>query len=67
MKSLGGVLFWDQCIKRLHWFAHNSDNSPLEVILVPTIFMRDPHMRLKRKKLGPAVDLREGREEKVLA
>lgn len=28
--------------------------------------MRDPHMRLKRKRLGLAVDLREGRRMRAL-
>lgn len=38
--------------------------NPLEVVTVPKIFMRDPHMRLK-KKLGPSVDLTEGRKERA--
>lgn len=31
------------------------------------IFMRDPNMHLHRTKLGPSVDLREGRKERALA
>lgn len=30
------------CIEHLHRLAHNSDNSPLEVVLAVTIFMRAP-------------------------
>lgn len=66
VRSPGGVLFWERCIERLRCFAHNTDKSPVEVISVPTIFMRDPHMRLKRKRLGPATDLRDGRRERAM-
>lgn len=51
---------------RLYCFTHNTDKSPIDVVPVPTIFMRGPHKWLKRKKMGPIVDLREGRREKVL-
>lgn len=35
----------------------------MEVVPIPTTFMRNPHMCLKRKKLSLAVDLREGRKK----
>lgn len=37
----------------MHDFVQNSDRSPLEVVPVPTIFVGDLFMRLKRKNLGP--------------
>lgn len=67
VRSLGGVLFWQGCILRTHSFANNSNRSHLEVMLDPTIFAKDPFMRLKRKRLGPAIDLKEVRRERVVA
>lgn len=59
----GGVLFWE----RLHRFAHNNNKGPVEVVYVPTIFMKDPHKSFKRERLGSPADLREGRRERSLA
>lgn len=61
MRSSVGVLFLDRCVERLHYCAHNTDKSPLKIVPSPIIFVKDPHIRLKRKKLGPAVKLREER------
>lgn len=62
-----GGLFWERCIERLHRFTYNTDESFVEVVSVSTMFMRDPHMRLKRKRLGLVTDLKEGRRERALA
>lgn len=51
----------------MHRFTHDTDKSPLDMVLAPTIFVRDPHMRLKKKKLGPNMGLREERRERALA
>lgn len=67
MRSLGRVLFQERCIECLHYCTHNTDRSPLEVVPVPMIFMKNPHMRLRRKKLGPTANLREGRKKRALA
>lgn len=37
------------------------------MVLTPTIFAKDPYMRLKKKKLGPNFDLREEKQELALA
>lgn len=42
-------------------FAHKSNISPLEVVPTFKIFAKDPHMRLKRKKLGLTIDLKKDR------
>lgn len=56
-----------RCIHYMHSFAHNSDKIPLEVVPAPTMFAKDLFMRLKRKKLGATIDLRQGRKEQVVA
>lgn len=43
------------------------EQTPVEMVHVLMIFISDPHIRLKRKKLGPSMDLRERRKEKALA
>lgn len=47
-------------------FLFNTDKTPLEVVAVPTIFMGDPFLSLKRKKMGPIIDLKEERRERAL-
>lgn len=61
-----GVLFWQRCVECLLHFTHNTYNSLVEVSCIPTIFMTDPHMQLKRKRLGLVIHLKEGRREKAL-
>lgn len=39
--------------------THSTGKSPLEVDPVPMIFVKDLHMRLKKKKMGLTADLRE--------
>lgn len=51
----------------MHSFAHNEDKSSLEIVPVQTIFVKDPHMLLKKEKLGSVTDLWEGRKERALA
>lgn len=48
-------------------FVNKLDRSPLEVVLAPTIFVKDSFMRLKRERLGPIVDLKEVRREQAVA
>lgn len=67
MRSPRGVLFWERYTKGLHRFKQNTDKIPVEVVPVLMIFVGDPHMRLKRKKLGSSVDLMERRKERTLA
>lgn len=45
----------------LYNFTHNFVRSLLEVVPAPMILAKDPFMRLKRKKLGPTMDLKDGR------
>lgn len=40
-------------------FDHNTDNIPLNIMSALTILAKDPHVLLKKKKLGPTADLRE--------
>lgn len=40
--------------------------TTVEVVSTPTIFVRDPFMGLKWKKVGLVVDLREGQWERAL-
>lgn len=63
VRSPGGVLFWAKCIERLHHFAFNTDGTKVEVVLWPTIYIRDPFLRPKRKK-GPTMDPKEGQKER---
>lgn len=42
----------------MYSFVNNSDGSPLEVVLTPSLFTKDPFMRLKRKRLSPTIDLK---------
>lgn len=51
----------------MHNFTNNSDKSPLEVVPTPSIFSKDRLMRLKRERLGPIIDPKEGRREWPLA
>lgn len=53
VRLLGRVLLQEWCIERMQLFSHNIDKIPLEVVLVPMIFIKYPHMRLKKRKLGP--------------
>lgn len=62
-----GVHFWERCIECLNLFAFNTDRTLMKVVHVPNIFMRAPFMRLKRRKPGPTVDLKEGRRKMTLA
>lgn len=36
------------------------------MVPTPTIFTKDPSIRLKRKKLVPIVDISEGRKERAI-
>lgn len=51
----------------MHSFANNSDRSPLQVVLATKIFTKDSFMRLKRKRLGPTINLKEVRRERGVA
>lgn len=44
------ILFWEQHIEHLHYFAHNIDKSPLEIVSAQTIIAKDSHIRMKNKK-----------------
>lgn len=46
-------------LERLHCFAFNIVGTLVEVVDVPTIYMRGPFLPLKRRKKGPAIDQRE--------
>lgn len=52
MRLPGAVLFWERCIEHIHCFTYNTDKIPLEVVPISTIYVKDPHMQVKRKKLG---------------
>lgn len=47
----------------MHDFGKNRDGSAPEVVPSLLIFVKDPLMRLKRKRLGPTFDLNIGRKE----
>lgn len=58
------VLFSERCIEHLFHFAFNTDKTIVGMVDAPIVFVKDPFIRLKRKKLGPMADLREGTEGK---
>lgn len=37
----------------------------MEVVSVPTIFVRNPFLRLKRKRIEPTVGLKEGKGRRL--
>lgn len=51
--------FLGECIERLRRVPFNTDGTLVEVVDVPTVFMRDPFLCLKKAKKGPHVDHRE--------
>lgn len=50
----------------MHSFTNNTDKSHV-VVPAPTISAKHPFMRLKRKRLGPIIDLKEVRRERAMA
>lgn len=61
MRSPDGVLSWEKCIERLCRFAFNTDGTEVEVVPASAIYMRNPFLRLRRKK-GPTTDPKEGQK-----
>lgn len=47
----------------MHNYINNHDWSAPEVVSTSSIFAMDPMMRLKRKRLGPTIDLKAGRRK----
>lgn len=51
----------------MHRLPFNTDRTIMKLVLVSTIVMRDPFMRLKRKKLCPTMNPKEVQRAKALA
>lgn len=61
-RSPGDALYWHRCIQSMHDFINHLETSTLEVVPVPSIFARNPVLRLK-KKMGVTVDVKVARKE----
>lgn len=55
VRSLDVALYWWKCIEGLHSFVHSQDKASLEIVVVPSIMVKDPSVR-PRKKMGPMMD-----------